>query len=771
MHIGACKAGDLFRDRSRDHHFRHEQIGEVEVDQEKWGLVQSFLELLRITGVTRISNRKESKSSSSSSKNSHNPETGLDESQVVAIYNSTKNVAARFPMAPQPSGVKCTLRGYQRQAVWWMLRREQVQVEDAERVEDSEDPSRVKKKHALWDEYRFLDGTSFYVNPFSMDISILLPHSTAAAFGGILADEMGMGKTVQAIALMAANPFSEVKLKETLSESTAGMKGIKRVCKGTLVVCPMSLIGQWHSEILKHSFQSALIYHGGDRGESLITAYDVVITSYGTLASEMKRGSGTLHGLMWWRVILDEAHEIRNSSTESAKAVFALESRHRWCLTGTPIQNRLDDLFSLLHFLKEEPWANSGWWKRVIRTPHEKGDERAITRLKAVLHPLLLRRTKKMTDSEGKRILEIPDMTTHIVKLKFSEQEKDFYTALFTRSKTKFDHYVKSGVMLSKYIEILTLLMRLRQACDHPLLTLGRTRDEKQMDKELQSFYQNFVSRVDTGEGGVSQEFVKEQIDDLKKGNTNECPICLDVPEDPVLAECGHLYCHGCVKSMFHSSSSRGWSRCAICRKDLYEVNLFKIPTAEANTKLKSGDDFKHSTKTRQLVQELKALKKCDKSVVFSQWTSMLDLIEATLKNEKITFVRLDGSMSRSKRDKVLHRFRNNATTKTILISLKAGGIGLNLVEANYVFFMDVWWNPAAEDQAVQRVHRIGQKRPVTVKKFVIDGSVEERILALQTKKINLARSVEDMASVESKNLSADDLKSLFSAESLMLKR
>eukprot|EP00466_Bigelowiella_natans_P006576 jgi/Bigna1/54114/estExt_Genewise1Plus.C_280139 len=717
-----------------------------EDSSDKFAAVQNFLELLKFLGVKSIQDANKRglgivQKSSSNSTDDDSSAARLTENQIKSLVDNSNSVAASLPMARQPDSLLCTLRGYQKQALWWMLTREHARV------------AKEAKRHPLWDEFRLGDGTCFYVNPFSMEVSVLMPKNNCAAPGGILADEMGMGKTVQAIALMVSNPYCESKLRETLSDSpTARKKGITRLCGGTLVVCPMSLIGQWHDEVLRHSHQNVLIYHGSDRCRSPITNYDVVVTSYGTLASDMKSSGANLHSLIWWRIMLDEAHYIRNCGTESAKAVFSIEARHRWCLTGTPIQNKLDDLFSLLHFLREEPWASAAWWRKVIAKPHEKGDDRAVMRLKAVLQPILLRRTKMMKDAKGKRILEIPPMKESIVRLKFTPQEQDIYDALFSRTKTQFDHYMRQGVVLNKYCEIFTLILRLRQACDHPILTLGRKRSEKEMDRELKAFYDNFTSRVelhdsvkgDGSKGSVPKKFVEKVVEDLKRGENTECPICLDIPENPVVTQCAHYYCRECVSSMFNK---KGWARCAICRNDIYEVNLYKVPTADANAQARCGvGDWKHSSKTKRLVEELEDLKRKDpsiKSVVFSQFTHMLDLIECPLKDVGFKFVRLDGSLSRKNREKVLHQFRSDKQTKIILISLKAGGVGLNLVEANHVFFLDIWWNPAAEDQAVQRVHRIGQTRPVTVKRFIVESTIEEKILKLQNRKRNLAASVE----------------------------
>jgi len=188
------------------------------------------------------------------------------------------------------------------------------------------------------------------------------------------------------------------------------------------------------------------------------------------------------------------------------------------------------------------------------------------------------------------------------------------------------------------------------------------------------------------------------------------------------------------------------------------------VPTAEPAVKIDYEKEWKHSAKTRTLVDELLKMRARDpasKAIIFSQWTTMLDLVEIPLGRHGFKWVRLDGSFSQKQREKVLKSFASDVKTTVFLISLKAGGVGLNLVAANHVFFLDLWWNPAVEDQAIQRCHRIGQTREVYVKRFVVDGTVEERIVALQGRKKFLAASI-GMTLSEQKETRLADLRSLF---------
>ena len=250
--------------------------------------------------------------------------------------------------------------------------------------------------------------------------------------------------------------------------------------------------------------------------------------------------------------MLDEAHIIRNRLTEQSKACFLLQAERRWTLTGTPIQNHLDDIFPLLHFLREDPWSDLGWWRRVIARPFQEQDSRALQRLKAVLQPLLLRRTKAMKNLNGDSILDLPPREEEVLRLSqstavsalplhlppaarslsvfpssaplpadFSDTERDFYTAVFTRSKTQIEGFVREGSILNKYIQVLTLLLRLRQVCDHPFLTLGKGRTEAEWETDISRFISRFAARNlnhSTAErGGMSVGYIAELGETLKK--------------------------------------------------------------------------------------------------------------------------------------------------------------------------------------------------------------------------------------------------------------
>jgi len=228
-----------------------------------------------------------------------------------------------------------------------------------------------------------------------------------------------------------------------------------------------------------------------------------------------------------------------------------------------------------------------------------------------------------------------------------------------------------------------------------------------------------------------ASEFFAQVTEKIKDGDLHECPICLDVAEDPVLLPCGHIFCMDCINNLLQDNSNLG--RCAFCRADFYRTQIACLPKKEPIEPVPEICQ-QSSTKLRALIHEIKLLPPSTKVVVFSQWTSMMNIIQTVLNKENIKFTRLDGSMTQVQRTNSLNLFAQNPEINLILLSLKAGGLGLTLTCANVVFVFDPWWCPAAEQQAIDRVHRLGQTKNVIVKRFIIKGTVEERIIKITRK-------------------------------------
>lgn len=406
-----------------------------------------------------------------------------------------------------------------------------------------------------------------------------------AGLGALLADDMGLGKTLQSIVCIEGR---------------------------TLVVCPTSVLQSWADQI--QDFRPSLkvsLYHGPNRtlGEG------VILTSYGILRLDQEK----LSAVEWDTLILDETQIIKNPDSQIAKAAHRLRGKFRIALSGTPIENRLDDLWSQFQFL------NPGLlWKRAEFTERfgdaiRSGNPRKLERLRQRIKPFLLRRKKTEVAPE------LPPRTEVVLHCDLSEQEQGLYKAIVAASKKEVVEKLEGGASVFAALE---MLLRLRQACCHPALVPG--------------------SGLNADFGSAKLELLLESLEES-----------LDL---------GH------------------------------------------------------------------------RALVFSQWTSLLDLVECRFKEKSIRFSRLDGTTKN--RAEVVKDFQKEDGPPVMLLSLKAGGVGITLTAADHIYILDPWWNPAAEDQAADRAHRIGQENPVFIHRLVARDTVEDKILQLQKKKKSLAEGV-----------------------------
>jgi len=312
-------------------------------------------------------------------------------------------------------------------------------------------------------------------------------------------------------------------------------------------------------------------------------------------------------------------------------------------------------------------------------------------------------------------------------------QENDFYEALYTQSKTRFMAFVEEGTVLNNYAHVFDLLLRLRQAVDHPYLVLHA----KDRDSDKGSEW---------------------------------CVVCQEPCDDPLISKCKHSFCRPCAET-YSQNSVDGNAKCPECHKsltiDLRQKSKSALTPKKDKTILQRVDltNWRTSTKIEALMEELTKIKDGNgnaKSLVFSQFVNFLDLIEWRLKLAGFNCVKLDGRMRVDQKNFVIDKFNNDADTTIFLISLKAGGIALNLTVASNCFLMDPWWNPAAEFQAIDRIYRLGQYKCISVTRFIIPDSIEERIMQLQEKKHLLFNSTVGNDADALARLSVDDLKFLF---------
>ncbi|MBN3308021.1 HLTF factor, partial [Amia calva] len=500
--------------------------------------------------------------------------------------------------------------------------------------------------------------------------------------------------------------------------------------KATLIICPLSVLSNWQEQFEQHVGVdvklNVYVYYGTDRSRdsSFLAKQDVVLTTYNVLTVDYRNNS-PLHKVEWLRVVLDEGHVIRNPSAMQTKAVLDLKAQRRWILTGTPIQNSLKDLWTLIAFLKLKPFDVKEWWNRTIQRPVAMGYKDGLKNLQALVKGITLRRTKR-SKIKGKPVVELPGRTVFIQHVTLSEEERLVYDTVKSEGKTVIGQYFREGTVLSNYAHILAILVRLRQLCCHPLLmgnSLSAAGPKDPTTTELREKLINQIQMV------------------LNSGSDEECAICLDSLRLPVITYCAHVYCKLCICQVIRIEQK---AKCPLCRADIKIKELVEyLGEKNESGSEDSSSKWMSSSKVDALMSNLLKLRKKDpsiKSLVVSQFTKLLSLMEIPLREAGILFTRLDGSMNQTSRVAAIQAFQSTdpGAPTIMLLSLKAGGVGLNLTAASQVFLMDPAWNPAAEDQCFDRCHRLGQKRDVIITKFIVKDSVEENMTKIQKKKQDL---------------------------------
>ncbi|XP_010623589.1 helicase-like transcription factor isoform X2 [Fukomys damarensis] len=568
-----------------------------------------------------------------------------------------------------------------------------------------------------------------------------LPHRIKGKLKNVQSEKKrlkGSSKKEDAAFSLTSPPVAKKKM---LKKGTSAVDGSKKIDveerpRTTLIICPLSVLSNWIDQFGQHIKSEVhlnfYVYYGPDRirDPALLSKQDIVLTTYNILTHDYgTKGDSPLHSIRWLRVILDEGHAIRNPNAQQTKAVLDLEAERRWVLTGTPIQNSLKDLWSLLSFLKLKPFLDREWWHRTIQRPVTMGDEAGLRRLQSLIKNITLRRTKT-SKIKGKPVLELPERKVFIQHITLSDEERKIYQSVKNEGKATIGRYFNEGTVLAHYADVLGLLLRLRQICCHThLLT-------------------NAVSSSGPSGNDTPEELRKTLIKKMKlilsSGSDEECAICLDSLTVPVITHCAHVFCKPCICQVIQNEQPH--AKCPLCRNDIHGDNLLECPPEEltCDSEKKSNMEWTSSSKINALMHALIDLRKKNpniKSLVVSQFTAFLSLIETPLKASGFVFTRLDGSMAQKKRVESIQGFQSTeAGSPTImLLSLKAGGVGLNLCAASRVFLMDPAWNPAAEDQCFDRCHRLGQKQEVIITKFIVKDSVEENMLKIQNTKREIA--------------------------------
>ncbi|KAL9114440.1 MAG: hypothetical protein Q9227_001521 [Pyrenula ochraceoflavens] len=710
-----------------------------------------------------------------------------------ALSSTSENLSQ---MEPHPS-ITTALLTHQKQGLDWLLRKERPRT-FGNVDEDSHNSS-------LWRMRLRSNGSKEYKEIVS---GISQPKEPPEVFGGLLADVMGLGKTIEILALLAstqeeAQHFALQKVQKLRPDE----RNFRCHSKATLLIVPLSTVQNWESQIREHvkaGTFSVHIYHGQNRATSSddLAQYDIVITTYGTVASEAARTNALFYSLLfqikWFRIVLDEAHTIREPKAKQSLAIYELWGQRRWAVTGTPIQNRIEDLGSLLRFLRLYPYDSTQGFTQYIRAPLRKSSPHVLTSLRVLIGSVSLRRLKDKID--------LPQREDFVVKLNFTQEERKIHDFFKGASQAKLNKLngakQKKGNVANLHVLQGISTLRMISAAGQDLLNeQDRARLSGSYEKQAIDLEGPDIPSSEVTDTSAMEMFTLMQNSDIDFCSVCDRALSGDSPRDDdpdhhdqpfgFFLACYDLLCRECFQSRQRefqdaaNDSAHHQVSCPACGvqvpstiMEITQKNLDEYQAGKEASKQKKKSKSKNysgpSTKTQALLKDLvqmgqDSLDHLDKgeppvkAVVYSEFTSHLDILECALRDENYLFVRIDGSMPLVQRRKVLDRFSIDSKIMILLASVKAAGQGLNLTAASRVFIMEPLWNPAAEQQAVDRIHRLGQTRAVRVTRFIIKDSVEEAVLKLQQKKIKLASLSMDRGKGLSKKQSQEETAKLLS--------
>lgn len=618
-----------------------------------------------------------------------------------------------LPEVEQPKSIAVKLLPFQRQGLAWLLSKESPQMP----VQGSDEAVQLWKRN----------GKNL-ITHVATQFSLKNQEPTLAS-GGILADDMGLGKTVQMISLI-------------LADREKGIPRKSGVTNANLVLAPVSVMSNWAQQVKQHvqeGFELKVLTYHGTRKEPInpktIENYDMVITTYETVMSEYwnkcKKKVPSKDGLFsvqWRRLILDEGHNIRNPSAKKAIAACELLAQSRWLLTGTPVVNSLKDLYSMIKFLRMSGGLERfEIFNRCLMRPVNQGDSTGSLILQLLMRDICLRRKKDMEFVD----LRLPELSEYVHRITFTPDEQEKYDALQKEAKGQLDLYQvkqeKGGqAAQNAYRHLLEVLLRLRQVCNH----------FKMVGQDRVASILEMLSQQDKLDLTPENQEALQKMLQLSIDSQEDCPVCMETPPNPVITCCGHIFCYECIERVIETQH-----KCPMCRAHLdTPATTLVRPPKESSRESIGFDPDSSSSKIEALMNILNATQKKPgvKTVVFSQWTSFLNILEPHLDEAGINYTRIDGSMSALDRDAAMDALSAQPNCTVMLASLAVCSVGLNLVAASQVILADTWWAPAIEDQAVDRVHRLGQTRPTTVFRLVMEGSIEESVLQIQEDKRKL---------------------------------
>ncbi|TPX07805.1 uncharacterized protein E0L32_010492 [Thyridium curvatum] len=649
--------------------------------------------------------------------------------ELLEILDSQEDL----PLTPQSPSIRTQLARHQLQALTFMLRREQGWAFEG----GSPD---------IWEVIEQEDNI-FYVNRVSDLRQVEEPPQFQ---GGIIADPMGLGKTLSMIALIASDIHSNPETRFDHDSPHPRSSG------STLVIVPppcaynnslktleiypnksMPVLGTWEEQLRDHVVPGCMPFFR-HHAKSRLTSQEesesnmLVLTTYHTVSAEWRNGAGSEDSVLfqtcWRRIILDEglaptpvslhvvvltitltAHFIRNGDSQMAKAICALNSASRWAVTGSPIQNRLGDLATLLKFLKVYPYSEKQIFDAHISNLWKSGnDEEALKRLKRLSGCLLLRRPQTT--------IELPTRTDFQWSIDLTPAERKLYEEVRTKTIANIEHTMSQPDMArnASFVNVLQQIEAMRMVCNlglfyhsrHDLTTRSRMAGNWEADAQAAFDVRRGMARMVCQICSSTINTADAIFDDQ------------DHAQSALFFRCLAFICPTC-SNRAHSSRNCGHATpCPVAKvvmgpSGLEEPLIADLSRRELNLAFATQQ---LPTKISALVSDLQRQPEDVKSVVFSTWRMTLDMIELGLNRASIKCLRFDGKVPQKERQAVIDQFRSDPEVKVLLLTLSCGAVGLTLTAASRAYLMEPHWNPTLEDQALARIHRMGQKREVTTR-------------------------------------------------------
>ncbi|KAK7943142.1 uncharacterized protein PG986_012255, partial [Apiospora aurea] len=593
------------------------------------------------------------------------------DAEIEAIFNSLTHTQQLQKRAAD-RGVRTTLQDHQKEAIDFILCRESTNL-----------PSELR----LWDKQETDSGDTVYQHT----ITGTRRAEPLEAQGGILADEMGLGKTIVTLAVIAST-LDEASAFITKPNHSFNAASQKQHSKATLSVV---LLDSWINELYKHTFPGYLRhtkYHGPGRLEDTDSLYqsDIVLTTYATISSEIRRGKSTL------------AHDIRNRNTRQFEVAASLATQHRWCLTGTPIQNSLEDLGALVSFLRIPLLENALTFQRFTVNLSKQGAKYRFKNLRTLLESVCLRRTKE--------IIGLADPLQVTRELTFTTAERDQYNELLRKYEALVDVGVSGHSTKRGSTAKVQSFLKLRLFCNNGLPPDCMSCDELGPDETL-----TYLQQIDEAVCVYCDSTIFT-INDLPGTDGGR-----------ILSGCSHLACSDCYAHRHPREAN-----CPKCTQNMNQHILETAPFEETQQREIGESPVRPSIPTQRYPTKLLAFvgdieqQRTHKSIVFSSWAKTLKLVSQLLENRGLSHYLVHGGLPLSERHRRLDAFQSPNEANILLMTLGTGAVGLNLAAASRIYLLEPQWNPSVEQQAFGRALRLGQTEQVTIIRYIMKDTVED---------------------------------------------